>query len=158
MRLLFTAPLSILAHTLHRTAPARSWLALGEPHRGTVSFFANTDGCDWRYPVLQAVHELAEATLHSYHGVTADDIAASDFALLDAYDTARNPALLTPAHVTAVTLETALAVALEIHHIDYASVTRNQLRHPPHNYFTRRNSGEEERAMEAAFADIRPKR
>jgi hypothetical protein len=109
------APLSVLTHSVFASAPARSWLATGEC--GSVRFLANTEH-DWRYAVLQAVHELVEAALHRHGGVTQAQIDTCDFCALE-----RDRPSRTDAHTFAVGIETQLAVALGVRWPDYARVT-----------------------------------
>jgi hypothetical protein len=116
--MIFSAPLSPLTHNVFARAPARSWLATGEC--GRVYFLANTTPeTDWRYGVLQAVHELVEAAIHRHNGVSQDDIDTADFDAL-----AEDRPAPTRAHMVASSLETQLALALGVSTADYARVTR----------------------------------
>ena len=143
----FAAPLSPLLHTLHATAPATRWLAACT-NSETLLFVADTPH-DWRYAVLQAVHELVEGALHRHYGLTRHAIDCADIDALDQHSTP-----YTRAHTAAVALETSLALALGIDHADYARVIEGRLRPRSYSRFAVVPSEQEEPLLRAVLGDV----
>ena len=107
----FTAPLSLLTHTLFESPLAHAWLAFSENNE-QVTFVAKSAHADWRLAAVQAAHELVEAYRHHFVGIMRDDLDAHDLTLLNSTDT--DAALSNHFHAHGRQVELSLALALGI--------------------------------------------